>query len=190
MSSVIRNSLTDTNIALLRGINVGGKNKLPMKDLVAMFRETGCSDVRTYIQSGNVLFRADPTLAEDIPSLISESILSRFGYHVPVVARTAQDLQDIVKVNPFVESGAEATKLHVLFLADLPDRAHVEALDPNRSPGDKFAVLGREVFLHCPNGVARSKLTNNYFDSNLQTTSTARNWRTVQKLIDLANAAG
>ena len=90
-----------------------------------------------YIQSGNVLFRADPALAEDIPSLISASILSRFGYRVPVVARTARELQEIVQANPFAEAGAEANKLLVLFLAELPDRAHVEALDPNRSPGDE-----------------------------------------------------
>ncbi len=98
MSSVSRPSLADTNIALLRGINVGGKNKLPMKDLAAMFHETGCSDVRTYIQSGNVLFRASPTLAENIPSLISESILSRFGYHVPVVTRTARNWRTVRKL--------------------------------------------------------------------------------------------
>ena len=153
MSGDSGRSAAGTNVALLRGINVGGKNKLPMKDLAAMFRETGCSDVRTYIQSGNVLFRADPTLAEDIPSLISESILSRFGYRVPVITRTARQLQQVVKANPLAESGAEANRLLVLFLADLPDRARVEALDPNRSPGDEFAVLGREVFLHCPNGV-------------------------------------
>ena len=189
MSSIMKGNSTDTNIALLRGINVGGKNKLPMKELVAMFHEAGCDDVRTYIQSGNVLFRAAPTLAENIPSLISESILSRFGYHIPVITRTAWELQELMKANPFVESEAEASRLLVLFLADLPDYAHVEALDPGRSPGDKFEVLGREVFLHCPNGVARSKLTTNYFDSSLLTTSTARNWRTVQKLLELANAA-
>ena len=180
---------TGPNIALLRGINVGGKNKLPMKDLAAMFREAGCNDVRTYIQSGNVLFRAGPALAEDIPSLISASILSRFGFRVPVVTRTAWELRKIVQANPFAEAEVEASKLLVLFLADIPDRAHVEALDPNRSLGDEFTVLGREVFLHCPNGVARSKLTNSYFDSSLSTTSTARNWRTVRKLLDLATAA-
>ena len=182
-------SVTDSNVALLRGINVGGKNKLPMADLAAMFREAGCSDVRTYIQSGNVVFCADPLLAGDIPSLISASILDQFGYRVPVVTRTASEFQEIVQANPFAETGAEANKLHVMFLADLPDRTHVEALDPNRSLGDEFAVLGREVFLHCPNGVARSKLTNAYFDSTLSTTGTSRNWRTVGKLFEMVNEA-
>ena len=182
-------SATGQNVALLRGINVGGKNKLPMKDLAALFRKAGCDDVRTYIQSGNVLFRADPALAENIPSLISATILSDFGYRIPVVTRTASEIREVVNANPFADARAQADKLHVLFLAIIPDRAHVEALDPNRSPGDEFAVLGREVFLHCPNGIARSKLTNSYFDSSLSTTSTARNWRTVRKILELITAA-
>ena len=185
-----KDDMTGANVALLRGINVGGKNKLPMADLAAMFREAGCDDVRTYIQSGNVVFRAGPELAGDISSLISASIVNQFGYSVPIVTRTASDFQEIVQANPFAEIGAEANKLHVMFLADMPDRARVDALDPNRSPGDEFAVLGREVFLHCPNGVARSKLTNAYFDSSLSTTSTSRNWRTVGKLLEMVTAAG
>ena len=176
------------NVALLRGINVGGKNKLPMKDLAAMFVDAGCQDVRTYIQSGNVVYRAGPSAAEDIPTRISASIIDGFGYRVPVVTRTALELHGIVEASPFPD--AEANKLLVLFLADLPDRPLVEALDPNRSPGDEFAVVGREVFLHCPNGFARSKLTNSYFDSRLSTTSTGRNWRTVNKLLELATSAG
>ena len=185
-----RSSEIGVNVALLRGINVGGKNRLPMKDLAAMFVDLGCDDVRTYIQSGNVLFRMSPTLGEDISSLISSSILSRFGYRVPVATRTAQDLQEIVQANPFLEAGAETDKLHIAFLADLPDSAHVESLDPNRSPVDEFAVLGREIYLYCPNGLARSKLTNNYFDSRLSTTSTMRNWKTVLKLLELSTSAG
>ena len=95
---------TDVNIALLRGINVGGKNRLPMKDLAAMFVDAGCDDVRTYIQSGNVLFRTDPTRGEDIASLISASIFSRFGYQIPVVTRAADEIRETVQANPFVES--------------------------------------------------------------------------------------
>ena len=190
MSNDGASNSTNVNIALLRGINVGGKNKLPMKDLTAMFREAGCDDVRTYIQSGNVLFRAEPELAQDIPSLISDSIMSRFGYNVPVVVRTAREIRQIVEVNPFAQAGFEANRLLVFFMADLPDKAMVESLDPDRSPGDEFAVVGREVFVHYPNGVARSNLTNAYFDSKLSTTSTGRNWRTVNKLLEMATAAG
>ena len=189
MANDSSDSGTDFNVALLRGINVGGKNKLPMKDLSAMFREVGCSDVRTYIQSGNVVFGAGPTLAQEIPSVISELILERFGYRVPVVVRTAAELQEVAQSNPFALPGVEANKLLVLFLADRPDQTLIDGLDPNRSPGDEFVVVGREVFLHYPNGVARSKLTNAYFDSRLSTTSTGRNWRTVNKLLEMATSA-
>ena len=190
MTTDDRDGATAINIALLRGINVGGKNKLPMKELAALFVEAGCGDVRTYIQSGNVVFRAGPTGGGEISSVISASILDHFGYRIPVVVRTARELQEIAQGNPFVAAGAEKDKLHVMFLAELPDSASVEALDPERSPGDEFAVMGREIYLHCPNGVARSKLTNSYFDSRLSTTSTSRNWRTVQKLLELAKGAG
>ena len=185
-----RNSATGVTIALLRGINVGGKNRLPMKELAALFVDAGCEDVRTYIQSGNVAFRTEAPGGEEISSVISASILNHFGYRVPVITRSAREFQEIVQANPFLEAGAEADKLHVMFLAELPDSANVEALDPDRSPGDEFAVLGREIYLHCPNGVARSKLTNSYFDSRLSTTSTTRNWRTTLKLLELATGAG
>ena len=189
MTTDDRDGAKAINIALLRGINVGGKNKLPMKELAALFVAAGCVDVRTYIQSGNVVFRMGPAGGEDISSVISASILDHFGYRVPVITRTARAFQEIVRANPFLEAGAETDKLHVMFLAELPDNASVEALDPERSPGDEFAVMGREIYLHCPNGVARSKLTNSYFDSRLSTTSTSRNWKTVQKLLELAAAA-
>ena len=94
-----------------------------------------------------------------------------------------------MRANPFLEAGAETDKLHVVFLAELPDAERVEALDPDRSPPDEFVVRGREIYLHCPNGLARSKLTNSYFDARLSTTSTMRNWKTVRKLLELAAGA-
>ena len=177
---------TGTQVALLRGINVGGKNKLPMKELTAMFVDAGCSDVQTYIQSGNVVFRPGSAVGEDVPSMISESILSRFGYRVPVVIRSAAELRQVVEANPFVQAGAEADKLHIIFLGETPDEGDVQGLAPDRSPGDEFAVLGRAIYLHCPNGFASTKLTNSYFETRLSTTSTTRNWKTVLRLLDMA----
>ena len=139
---------------------------------------------------GTLYFERGPAGGEEISTVISASILDHFGYQIPVITRTAREFQEIVRANPFLEAGAEADKLHVMFLAELPDGAHVEALDPHRSPGDEFAVMGREIYLHCPNGVARSKLTNSYFDSRLSTISTTRNWRTTLKLLELATGAG
>ena len=184
-TSASRESGRDVNVALLRGINVGGKNRLSMKDLAAMFGDAGCTGVRTYIQSGNVLYRAEPKLDKDVPSLVSASILSHFGYRIPVVTRTARELQEIVQANPFLKHSDEPDKLHVAFLPEIPDPAKVEALDVNRSTPDEFAVLGREIYLYCPNGLARTRLTNSYFDSTLSTTSTMRNWKTTLKLLDM-----
>ena len=181
-------SVSNVYIALLRGINVGGKNRLPMKELAAIFEDAGCGNVRTYIQSGNVLFQGEPTLADNIPGLVSAVVSDRFGLQVPVMTRTAEALAEIVHSNPFVANGAEHDKLHVVFLAHQPDGASLESLDPNRSPGDEFAAAGRHLYLHCPNGLARTRLTNSYFDSRLQTTSTTRNWRTVVTLLDMAEA--
>ena len=172
-------------VALLRGINVGGKNMLPIKDLIAMFTDAGCSAVRTYIQSGNVVFEARQDLANTIPALIAAAISDRFGARVPVITRTAAELREVARSNPFLRAGVDTGTLHVMFLANSPEAGKVASLDPNRSPTDEFVVRGREVYLRCPNGLARTKLTNGYFDSKLATTSTVRNWRTVLKLLQL-----
>ncbi len=174
-----------TYLALLRGINVGGKNKLPMKDLVDLFVEAGCDDVRTYIQSGNVIFGAAPDLAARLPGLVAARIAERFGYRTPVVLRTADQLRDVVANNPFLAAGAAEDELHVMFLADRPDPRRVADLDPDRFPPDAFVVRGQEVYLRLPHGAARTKLTNDYFDAKLATTSTGRNWRTVTTLAAL-----
>ena len=178
-----------THLALLRGINLGGKNTLPMKDLAEMFVATGCDNVRTYIQSGNVIFDASPSLAAGLPDRITALITERFGYRTPVVLRTTAQLRDIFANNPFLAAAVAEDTLHVMFLATPPDPTRVAALDPDRSPPDAFAVRNQEVYLHLPNGAARSKLTNAYFDAKLATTSTARNWRTVTKLLAQMDAA-
>jgi uncharacterized protein (DUF1697 family) len=172
-------------LALLRGINVGGKNKLPMNDLRDIFTEAGCRDVRTYIQSGNVIFRADPDIVAPLPGIIATQIAARFGYRLPVVLRTAEEIGDVIRHNPFLAEGAAEETLHVLFLAEQPSAHNRESLDPDRSPPDAFIVRGQEVYLRLPNGAGRTKLTNAYFDTKLATISTGRNWRTVTKLLEL-----
>jgi uncharacterized protein (DUF1697 family) len=175
-------------VALLRGINVGGKNLLPMKDLACMFEAAGCTRVRTYIQSGNVLFTASRAKTVNLPGLIHDAIADRFGYQVPVLLRTLEELDATIGNNPYLEAGAPESWLHVMFLADHPETARVATLDPLRSPLDAYTVRGREIYLQCPNGVGNTRLTNSYFDSRLATVSTGRNWRTVCKLLELARA--
>jgi uncharacterized protein (DUF1697 family) len=174
-------------VALLRGINVGGKNKLPMKDLVALFAQAGADDVRHYIQSGNVVFRATAPLAARLPGLVAREIERGLGLRVPVILRSDDELRAAAKANPLLAAGADPSTLHVMFLERAPGKKEIAALDPGRSPPDSFSLVGREVYLSCPNGMARTKLTNAYFDSTLRTTSTARNWRTVLKLVEMSS---
>jgi len=177
-----------TFVALLRGINVGGKNKLPMKDLVLMFERAGCASTRHYIQSGNVVFEAPRALAARIPAVVQAAIEKELGLRVPVLVRAAKELHAVAAGNPFLAAGADPDALHVMFLADAPSKAAIAALDPDRSPPDAFAVEGREIYLSCPKGVGNTKLTNAWFDAKLTTTSTGRNWRTVVKLVSMCDA--
>ena len=180
--------MPETYLALLRGINVGGKNKIKMTDLNAMFVEAGCSNVRTFIQSGNVIFNSTAKVRAQVPRLITEKIAASLGHKTPVIVRSLQELADAVAANPFIPAGAALDSLFVMFLADLPAPAKVDVLDPNRSPGDEFIVRGREIYLKLTTGAADTKLTNAYFDSKLSTICTSRNWRTVNTLLELMKA--
>jgi uncharacterized protein (DUF1697 family) len=170
-------------LALLRGINVGGKAKLPMKELSAIFAAAGAREIKTFIQSGNVIFAADD--AAEVVAAVTVEIARVYGYPGRIVLRSAEELKAAYNGNPFAKAGAPVEMLHVYFLADEPDAAAVKGLDAERSPGDSFVVKGREIYLHLPQGMARTKLTNAYFDSKLKTVSTARNWNTLGKLIEM-----
>jgi uncharacterized protein (DUF1697 family) len=177
-----------THVALLRAINVGGRNGLPMKTLAKMFEGLGCRNVRTYIQSGNVVFEATDAVARRVPAGIHAAIVSEAGFSVPVVTRTAKELAAVAKSHPFAKRSSDPKALHVAFLAAAPSAARIALLDPSRSPPDEFVVKGREIYLLCPNGLGRSKLTNAYFDSKLETVSTLRNLATVNKLLAMCEA--
>jgi uncharacterized protein (DUF1697 family) len=175
-----------TYVALLRGINVGGKHKLPMKELVEVCSATQCSNVRTYIQSGNVVFTAPVNVAKGLALTLAKNIEERFGFPVPVVLRSHEQLAQVARSNPFLKAGKPESTLHVLFLADEPTAEAIAKLDPNRSPADQFRVFGSEIYMHFPNGMGNSKLTSAYFDSRLATVGTARNWATVLKLVEMS----
>ena len=170
-----------TYIGLLRGINVGGKHILPMKDLAAIMAGCGARDVRTYIQSGNVVFRAGADTARKLPALAAKAVANQFGFDAPVVILSARELAEAAAGNPF----PQADTYGMGFLRDKPAPALLAKLDPDRSPPDRFVVRGRIIYLQLPNGAARTKLTAPYFDAALNTVSTFRNWRTVLKLLEL-----
>jgi len=169
-------------VALLRGVNVGGKNILPMKELAAFFSDAHCEKVVTYIQSGNVIFSAKSVTK--VAPAICANIEKQFGFQTQIILRSLPEIEKIAAANPF----SDLEHAHIMFLASEPAAAQVAQLDPNRSPPDQFQVIGKEIYLYLPNGGAKSKLTNAYFDSKLKTVSTARNWRTLLKLLAMMAA--
>jgi uncharacterized protein (DUF1697 family) len=170
-------------VALLRGINVGGNNLLPMNALTEIFAAAGCHAIQTYIQSGNIVFRS-PAIDAVAPA-VRAAIAARFGFNVPVIIRSAAEIARCIAACPFTKIATDPASLHVMFLEDPPAPTLIAALDPERSPPDRFAVIGRDLYLHLPNGAARTKLTNAYFDARLKTVSTQRNWRTVLTLAEM-----
>ncbi len=176
-----------TYVALLRGINLGARNKVSMSDLRALFESLGAEDVETYVQSGNVVFRSgdDPATLTDA---IQKRISSDLGLSVSVLVRTRQELAKAFAANPFANDNREPTNLHVTFLAAKPEPGRVRKLDAKRAEPDEFRVVGQEIYLHCPNGYGRSKLTNAYFEKQLGVAATTRNWKTVTKLAELVRA--
>jgi len=180
-------SRAESYVGLLRGVNVGGKHKLPMKALVETVSSCDCANVRTYIQSGNVVFTASRGIARKLPMVLAKKIEDRFGFAVPVILRRRDELARVVRDNPFLGEGMPENLLHVYFLAGNPSAGALQTLDPRRSAPDQFRVVGQEIYLHLPNGMADTKLTSAYFDSRLETVCTARNWATLLKLLELMN---
>jgi uncharacterized protein (DUF1697 family) len=170
-----------TYIALLRGVNVGGK-KLPMADLRNTFAGLGHSEVRTYIQSGNVVFTAKSGGKDKVRAAIEEAIARDSKLPVSVLLRTPAELTSVLQRNPF---GADA---YVTFLDTKPTATQIGAIDPERFAPDEFAVDGREVFVRCPNGYGRTKLNNTFFERKLATKATTRNYKTVKLLEEWATA--
>jgi uncharacterized protein (DUF1697 family) len=173
-------------ISMLRGINLGGHNKISMPVLARLFETLGLSGVKTYLQSGNVLFDSDGKSSEEISALIETGIMNAFGYDVQVFLRTPADFKRILVNNPFVHGrNEEPSKLHVTFLYRLPSQSDWDKLGPAIQDSDEFAGGQQEVFLFCPNGYGRTKLSNSFFERKLGQPATTRNWKTVNALYEL-----
>lgn len=175
-----------TYAALLRGINLGAHNKVPMADLRALFDDLGAEDVETYVQSGNVVFKSADG-AEKLTRAIEQKIHRDLGLSVTVLVLTRPQLTKVLGGNPYAKGKEEPAKLHVTFLAEKPARAKVSKLDPERGKPDEFRLVGQQIYLYCPNGYGRTKLTNAYFEKQLGVAATTRNWKTVTKLGDLTD---
>jgi uncharacterized protein (DUF1697 family) len=169
-------------VSLLRGVNVGGKNKLAMADLRLLFESLGLADVRTFIQSGNVIFKSD-----QVPnsSLLEGAIAERFGIATDVMLRTASELGIVAQRSPFLED--EGTHIYVGFMAREPSKAVVAALDVAHFGAERSKIVGSEVYLSLPSGMGEAKLPS-YLTRQLKVPMTVRNWNTVKKLLELSLA--
>ena len=176
-----------TYIALLRGINVGGKNVLPMKDLVTLLEDIGAQNVKTHIQSGNAVLQSQETNASLLSNEIGNAIMERHGLEPRVLLLEPKEVEEVVESNPFREAESEPRTLHVYFLASEPKSPDLYALESIRSGNERFALRGRALYLHAPDGIGRSKLAANA-EKLLGVSVTARNWRTVRKLMAMGRS--
>ena len=175
-------------IALLRGVNVGGKNKLPMKSLAALCEAHGCSAVQTYIQSGNIVFKAAAKSAAAFPRALKEEIKKNFGFETTIILRTVDEVRTVTESNPYLTPGVDTKFLHVTFLAEPPSLTDVVRLYPICEKDEACTLRGKEIFMYLPYGMGRSKMAAYAFDKVLQTIGSTRNWQTITKLLALAEA--
>jgi len=168
-------------ISILRGINVGGKRKILMKDLKALFEQLECSNVETYIQSGNVIFVSKQTNHKKLEDKIEQAITLAYGFDVPVIVRSAEAWHDIYKNNPY--SKEDINKLHIVFLKDGPSGEQQTLIDSNKYLPDLFSIGSSHIYLCCNGNYRDTKLSNNLFEKKLKISATTRNWKTFLALL-------
>jgi uncharacterized protein (DUF1697 family) len=171
-------------VALLRAVNVGGA-RVPMADLRTLLDREGLGEVRTHLQSGNVIVTASSADPSRVSKVIEKVIGDWLGLSIRVIVRNREEMAKVVDSNPFVEAGMNPTMLHAVFLESKPSVDRVAGLDPDRSPPDRFTVSDREIYVHYRDGSGRSKLDLSYFERKLGVSGTARNWNTVTRLLDM-----
>ena len=174
-------------IALFRGVNVGGKHVLPMKALVRELESLGLENVKTYIQSGNAVFQSSRKISARLGARIAAKVAKSHGFKPHVLILSADQLEDAIESNPFPDAEAEPKTLHFFFLASAPAAPDVESLNRAKSPSERFHLTDGVFYLHTPNGMGRSKLAA-CAEKSLGVPVTARNWRTVLKLREMAAA--
>jgi len=178
-----------TYIALFRGINVGGSNVLPMKDLKRLFEQSGCVDVQTYIQSGNVVCRSAISDADRLAKQVTAAVSTRHGFAPRVLLLTRRDLERAVAGNPFPEAEHNPKSVHLVFLAERPKKPDMKALEEIKAKSERFALKASVFYLNTPDGFGTSKLAARA-ERLLGVEATARNWRTVTMLLEMAKGQG
>jgi uncharacterized protein (DUF1697 family) len=180
---------SETYICLIRGINVGGQKIVKMERLRESLTRLGLGGVKTYVQSGNVVFKAPGQSEEGLCGKIRKKIQSDFGFDVSVILRTAEEMGKTIEKNPFLkEKGIDTSKLHVTFLEKLPEKANLKSLETLKIEPDALRHLGTEIYLYYPNGFSGAKLSHNTLERLLGCKGTSRNWNTVNQLHRMASS--
>lgn len=176
-----------TYISLLRGINVSGHKLIKMDDLKKAYGELKFFDIRTYLQSGNVIFRGPAADTKTLSSKITNKIRESFGFDVPVIVLTVDALKEIIRNNPLiVHETADSSGFAVTILSERIKKADDTIFQQNLSVGEAFYIADDAVYLYCPNGYGRTKLSNSFIERKLKVVATTRNWRTANELVKLA----
>ncbi|PKP29913.1 MAG: hypothetical protein CVU00_14140 [Bacteroidetes bacterium HGW-Bacteroidetes-17] len=176
-----------TYISLLRGINVSGQKIIKMAALKKMYEDLKFMNVQTYIQSGNVVFQASETTKEELETLISNQIKSDFGFEVPVLVLDTKELKEIMEQNPFaLDQNKNSSSIYITFLSSKPGQIDQEILRQKQVIGEEFILTEKAVYLYCPNGYGKTKLTNTFIENRLQVRATTRNLKTTNELLRIA----
>ena len=175
-------------VAFLRALNMAGHNSVKMKDLSELFAGQGFSDITTYIQSGNVIFRyAGKEKVKDITQKIEKAITTKFGLDIDVMVRSVDELKGLEPRNPFLlEESFTPVKMAVIFLNEKASEDSILAMKKISYPPDKFEISGREIFIYCLNGFGRTKLYTNFFEKKMGVRGTARNWKSITTILGIA----
>lgn len=180
-----------TFISILRGINVSGQKKILMDDLKSLYDHLQFKDVKTYIQSGNVIFKSDEKLSDaELAKKIEDEIFKKYKFQVPVIIRSEDEMEKIISANPFLkEKNIDPKKLHVTFLSKIPGKENIEQLEGMDFLPDRFKVSAKEIYLYVPNGYGETKISNTFFEKKLKVNATTRNWNTVNKLSEMTSVS-
>ncbi|MFZ5876092.1 MAG: DUF1697 domain-containing protein [Nitrospirota bacterium] len=177
--------MINTYIALLRAINAGGVNSLPMKDFVKLLDSMRLDNVKTYIQTGNAVFHAKETAVAGLPDKIKATIQRSRGFTPEVILLRLDELESAIASNPYPEADSDPKTLHLTFLLRAPRAPDLTALEKIRKNSERFALKGRVFYFHAPDGVARSKAFSR-IEKSLGVVGTARNWRTACRILEMA----
>ena len=177
-----------TYISILRGINVSGQRSIKMDALRKTYETLGFRNVTTYVQSGNVIFSVEDIEINILEQKISRQIEKEFGFDVPIIVLTVNKLKQVIDTNPFLlDKNKEHSFLHVTFLSSKPVHYDPKVIEEKKQNGEELFFTDNAVYLYCPNGYGRTKLTNNLLEAKLKVGATTRNWKTTNELLKIAS---